>query len=119
MDEFTQDKYRFWTGVTLMVRLIVTVLLSSPDIFLYKEDSGRLAVVNACIITIGVVGIFTVWSFTKGVIRHFSATHLKSLSSQPASFEQLLVSHFFFTVTELSNSNHCLICLTIIIFLAP
>ena len=56
-----KDKYRFWTGVTLMVRLIVTVTFSFT--------SGRLAVVNACIITIGVVGIFTVWSFTKGVYK--------------------------------------------------
>ena len=54
-----KDKYRFWTGVTLMVRLTVTVTFSFT--------SGGLAIINACIITIFVVGIFIVWSFTKGV----------------------------------------------------
>ena len=37
-----KDKYRFWTGVTLMVRLIVTVTVSFT--------SGGLVVVNAYII---------------------------------------------------------------------
>ena len=54
-----KDKYRFWTGVTLMVRLTLTVTFSF--------NSGRVAVVNAYIINLGVVGILTFWSFTKGV----------------------------------------------------
>ena len=52
-----KDKYRFWTGVTLMVRLAVTVTFSFT--------SGGLAVINASIITTIVVGILTFWSFTK------------------------------------------------------
>ena len=54
-----KDRYRFWTGVTLMVRLTLTVTFSFT--------SGRLAVVNAYIIISCVVGILTFWSFTKGV----------------------------------------------------
>ena len=54
-----KDKYRFWTGVTLMVRLTLTVTFSFT--------SGRLAVVNASIIILSVVGILTFWLFTKGV----------------------------------------------------
>ena len=54
-----KDKYRFWTGVTLMVRLAVTVTFSFT--------SGGLAVINAYIIITIVVGILTFWSFTKGV----------------------------------------------------
>ena len=56
-----KDKYRFWTGVTLMVRLIVTVTFSFT--------SGRLAVINSSIITTVVVGILTFWSFTNGVYK--------------------------------------------------
>ena len=54
-----KDKYRFWTGVTLMVRLTLTVTFSFT--------SGGLAAVNAHIIISCVVGILTFWSFTKGV----------------------------------------------------
>ena len=43
-----KDKYRFWTGVTLMVRLTLTVTFSFT--------SGGLAVVNAYIITTVIVG---------------------------------------------------------------
>ena len=56
-----KDKYRFWTGVTLMVRLIFTVTFSFTP--------GKLAAINAGIITTSVVGIFTFWSFTKGVYK--------------------------------------------------
>ena len=56
-----KDKYRFWTGVTLMVRLALTVAFSFT--------SGGLAVVNACIIISCVVSILTFWLFTKGVYR--------------------------------------------------
>ena len=54
-----KDKYRFWTGVTLMVRLTLTVTFSFT--------LGGLAVVNAHIIISCVVGILTFWFFTKGV----------------------------------------------------
>ena len=56
-----KDKYRFWTGVTLMVRLVATVTFSFT--------SGGLAVINPSIITTVVVGILTFWSFTKGVYK--------------------------------------------------
>ena len=56
-----KDKYRFWTGVTLMLRLTLTVTFSFT--------SGRLAVVNAYIITTVVVGILTTWFFTNGVYK--------------------------------------------------
>ena len=51
-----KDKYRFWTGVTLMVRLTVTVT--------FPFTSGTI---NAYIITTVVEGILTFWSFTNGV----------------------------------------------------
>ena len=43
-----KDKYRFWTGVTLIVRLTITVTFSFT--------SGKLAVINACIISTMVMG---------------------------------------------------------------
>ena len=63
-----KDKYRFWTGVILMMRLTLTVTFSFT--------SGGLAVVNACIIISCVVGILTFWSFTKGV---YTKTYLNAL----------------------------------------
>ena len=56
-----KDKFRFWTGVTLMVRLTLTVTFSFT--------SGKLAAINSCIIITVVVGIFIFWSFTKGVYK--------------------------------------------------
>ena len=64
-----KDKYRFWTGVTLMVRLTVTVTFSFT--------SGELAVINAYIITTIVVGILTFWSFTKGVYKEIYLSALE------------------------------------------
>ena len=57
-----KDKCRFWTGATLMVRLIVTVAFSFT--------SGGLAVINAYIIITVVVGILTFWSFTNSVYKN-------------------------------------------------
>ena len=65
-----EDKYRFWTGVTLMVRLTVTVTFSFT--------LGGLAVINAYIITTVVVGILTFWSFTKGVYKEIYLTTLEA-----------------------------------------
>ena len=56
-----KDKFRFWTGVTLMVRLTFAVTFSFT--------SGKLAAINSCIISTVVVGIFIFWSFTKGVYK--------------------------------------------------
>ena len=61
-----KDKYRFWTGVTLMVRLTLTVTFSFT--------SGGLAVVNAYIIITVILGFFTFWSFTNGVYKSASTS---------------------------------------------
>ena len=65
-----KDNYRFWTGVTLMVRLTVTVTFSFT--------SGRLAVVNAYIIITVVVGVFTLWFFTNGVYKKLYLSTLEA-----------------------------------------
>ena len=65
-----KDKYRFWTGVTLMVRLTVTVTFSFT--------SGRLAVINACIITTVVVGILSIWFFTNGIYKNIYLSTLEA-----------------------------------------
>ena len=53
-----------------MMRLTVTVTFSFT--------SGGLAVINACIITTIVVGIFIVWSFTKGVYKEIYLSALEA-----------------------------------------
>ena len=65
-----KDKYRFWTGVTLMVRLSVTLTFSFT--------LGRLAIINACIITTFVMGILTFWLFANGV---YKSVYLSSLEA--------------------------------------
>ena len=65
-----KDKYRFWTGVTLMVRLTVTVTFSFT--------SGRSVVINASIITTVVVGILTFWSFTDGIYKNIYLSTLEA-----------------------------------------
>ena len=64
-----KDKHRFWTGVTLMVRLIVTVAFSFT--------SGQLAIINASIITTIIVGILTFWFFVKGVYKKVYVSRLE------------------------------------------
>ena len=64
-----KDKYRFWTGVTLMVRLILTVTFSFT--------SGKLAVINASIIITIVVGIFTFWFIANGVYKNMCISILE------------------------------------------
>ena len=61
-----KDKYRFWTGVTLMMRLTVTVTFSFT--------SGPI---NASIIIIILVGILTFWSFTKVVYENIYVSLLE------------------------------------------
>ena len=65
-----KDKYRFWTGLTLTVRLTVTVTFSFT--------SGGLAVINAYVIITVVVGILTFWSFTKGVYKKIYLSTLEA-----------------------------------------
>ena len=62
-----KDKYRFWTGVTLMVRLSVTLTFSFT--------SGGI---NACIIATVVMGILTFWLFANGV---YKTIYLSSLEA--------------------------------------
>ena len=62
-----KDKYRFWTGVTLMVRLALTVTFAFS-----------LGDINAYIITTVVVGILTSWSFTQGVYKKIYLTGLEA-----------------------------------------
>ena len=66
-----KDKYRFWTGVTLMVRLTLTVTFSFT--------TGGLAVINAYIINAVIVGIFTVWFFMNGVYKSVYISALEIL----------------------------------------
>ena len=65
-----KDKYRFWTGVTLIVRLIVTIASSFT--------SGRLAIINAFIITTCVMAIFTFWFFANGVYKKIYLSSLEA-----------------------------------------
>ena len=66
-----KDKYRFWTGVTLMVRLTLTVTFSFT--------SGGLAVVNAYIISTLIMGIYAVWFFLNGVYKSVYISALEML----------------------------------------
>ena len=66
-----KDKYRFWTGVTLMVRLTLTMTFSFT--------SGGLAVVNAYIISTVIVGIYAVWFFLNGVYKSVYISALEML----------------------------------------
>ena len=66
-----KDKFRFWTGVTLMVRLTLTVTFSFT--------SGKLAAINGYIIITVVAGIFIFWSFTKGVYKKIYLSTLEVL----------------------------------------
>ena len=103
-----KDKYRFWTGVTLMVRLILTVTFSFT--------SGKLAVINASIIITIVVGIFTFWSFTRGVYEKiylsvFEAVHLLNLFF--LSTVGLTITSV--KLTELQLATIISVCLSIVV----
>ena len=64
-----KDKYRFWTGVTLIVRLTVTVMFS----FTW----GKLPIINATIIITAILGIFVFWSFTNSVYKRIYLSALE------------------------------------------
>ena len=68
-----KDKYRFWTGVTLVMRLALAVIFS------FTSSSGRLGDINASIIIAIVVGILTVWSFTNGVYKRIQLSALEAI----------------------------------------
>ena len=80
-----KDKYRFWTGVTLMVRLIVTVAFS------FTSEA-----INASIITTVVVGILTFWSFTNGVYKKVYPSALEAF---------YLVNIFLLSIVSLTTTS--------------
>ena len=102
-----KDKYRFWTGVTLMVQLIVTVTFSFTS-------EGSIAYI---IITI-VVGVFTFWSFTKGVYKKIYLNTLEAF---------YLLNIFLLSTVSLANPSlrtrdHQIativsVCLSFVVFL--
>ena len=51
-----KDRYRFWTGVILLLRLIVTII-----------TSGKVAKINTSVITTAILGIFFAWSFMSAI----------------------------------------------------
>ena len=105
-----KDKYRFWTGVTLMVRLAVTVTFSFT--------SGRLAVINAYIITTIVVGIFTFWTYTKGVYKEIILNTLEIFYL----LNIFLLSTVSLATAFLGSKNYQIativsVCLSLVVFL--
>ena len=66
-----RDSHRYWTGVTLLVRLLVTIVFSFT--------SGRLVFLNSIIIAVTVQGFSFVWLFTKGVYKSYTLNILDSL----------------------------------------
>ena len=65
-----KDRHRYWTGVTLLMRLLVTIVFSFT--------SGRLVFLNSVIISVIVLGFFFTWSFTKGVYKNLTLNILDS-----------------------------------------
>ena len=66
-----KDRYRFWTGVTLLLRLIVTIIFSFT--------TGEMAKINTSIITMTILGIFFAWSFMSAVYRNVYLSVLESV----------------------------------------
>ena len=89
-----KDKYRFWTGVTLMVRLTLTVTFSFT--------SGGLAVVNAYIIITVILGFFTFWSFTNGV---YKSVYLSGLEAFYI-FNLFLLTTVSLATVSLNSTNY-------------
>ena len=106
-----KDKCRFWTGVTLMVRLTLTVTFSFT--------SGGVAVVNAYVITTVIVGILIVWSFTRGVYRNSFLTAVEAFYL----FNMFILSTFCLATLSLESSNYQIgtiisVSLCVLLFLA-
>ena len=89
-----KDKYRFWTGVTLMVRLILTVTVSFT--------SGKLAITNASIIITIVMGILTFWYFANGVYKDMYASILEAFHL----LNLFLLSTVSLTIASLNSSDY-------------
>ena len=109
-----RDSHRYWTGVTLLVRLVVTILFSFT--------SGRLAFLNSIIISTTVHAFFFVWLFTRGVYRNLMLNILNSLFL--LNLFVLAVSSLAFTylnlvdAQEIATTVSTLICLLGLGFIA-
>ena len=79
-----KDKYRFWTGVTLILRLIVTVTFSFT--------SGTVAYINTTMVMV----IFTFWFFTNGV---YNKIYLSTLEAF------YLLNIFLLSIVTLATVN--------------
>ena len=105
-----KDKFRFWTGVTLMVRLTLTVTFSFT--------SRKVVAINSCIIITVVAGIFIFWSFTKGVYKKiylstlevFYLLNLFLLSTVSLATASLRLKHYQIT-TIVSVCLSFVVCL--------
>ena len=85
-----KDKYRFWTGLTLLMRLIIAVTFPFT-----------LGAVNACIIITIVTGILTFWSFTNGVYKNVYLNALECFYL----LNLLLLSTISLAATSLKSTN--------------
>ena len=101
-----KDKYRFWTGMTLIVRLIVTVA------FFFISS-----IVNVCITAI-VIGILLLWSCTDCVYKNIYLSTLEAfyllniiLLSIVSLFASFLKSKEYQIATIVS------VCLSFVVFL--
>ena len=106
-----KDKYRFWTGVTLMVRLTLTVTFSFT--------SGGFAVVNACIISTVIVVIFTVWFFLNGVYKSVYISALEMLYLLNLYLLSIVcVSMFTLDLNSKQTVTIISICVSLVVYLA-
>ena len=106
MEDLHKDKYRFWTGMTLSVRLIVTVA------FFFISP-----IVNVCITAI-VIGILLLWSCTDCVYKNIYLSTLEAfyllniiLLSIVSLFASFLKSKEYQIATIVS------VCLSFVVFL--
>ena len=105
-----KNNYQFWTGVSLLMRLVITVM--------FTFTSGQYSVLNAYIITTTVVGILTFWSFTKGVyktsymsvLETFYLLNLFFLSTATSAFTSFRSKHSQIA-TIISVSLSLIVCL--------
>ena len=105
-----KNNYQFWTGVSLLMRLVITVT--------FTFTSGQYSVLNAYIITTTVVGILTFWSFTKGIyktsyisiLETFYLLNLFFLSTATSAFTSLRSKHSHIP-TIISVSLSLIVCL--------
>ena len=111
-----KDQYRSWTGVTLVARLLVTVVFSFT--------SGDMVSLNCYIISFVVLVIFSAWLFMKGVYKStFMNTldviflvNLFVLSNASSAAFNLGSSYYQQVATIVSVSISMILFLFIIVF---